>query len=199
MPPSNLRPMNTRRRISGRQLLRGLAGLGQADLSAAQISQYAASAGFQGNDLATAVAIAMAESSGNPGAIGDSTLAPTNGPSYGLWQINIGSKANPQYASQNLFDPQTNANAAYALYSAAGGFGPWSTYTNGAYAAYLSQAVGASPAAAAPLTIDASTGLPVIDTTPTPDTSLSLDPGTTLLLAAGAAGVYLLARLVSDL
>jgi hypothetical protein len=137
-------------------------------LSPSQIQAYAANAGFTGDDLNTAVAIAMAESGGNPGAIGDRTLAPTRGPSYGLWQINIGSNANPQFASVNLFDPQTNANAAYSIYSAIGGFGTtrgWTTYTGGQYQAYLN-AVPAAPDASQPtLTLDAATGQPVTDTT----------------------------------
>lgn len=201
MPRASANFRNPRRRVSARQAILGLAGLGQAALSASQIAQYAANAGFSGNDLVTAVAIALAESGGIPdGAPGDQSLAPSNGPSYGLWQINIGTKANPQFASWNLTDPQTNANAAYEIYSAWGNtFGAWSTYTSGKYAAYLSTAAGASPTAPEPLTIDASTGLPVVDTTPTPSSGVSLDPGTALVLAAGAVGVYIVARLVSDL
>lgn len=99
------------------------------NLSAAQIQSYAAAAGFSGADLQTAVAIALAESSGNPAAIGDS------GNSLGLWQINL--PAHPEFSGANLFDPQSNAQAAFAIYSAAGGFSPWSTYGSGAYAKYM--------------------------------------------------------------
>jgi hypothetical protein len=113
-------------------------------LSAADISGYASAAGFSGGDLATAIAIALAESSGNPQVVGDQSLAPTKGPSIGLWQINIGSKAHPELASQDLTDPQTNANAAYSIYQAAGySFRPWSTFTNGAFRAYMSSAAAA--------------------------------------------------------
>jgi len=160
------------RRVNAMGILRGIRlgmlaaqGAIAGVLSPSQIQAYAAAAGFTGDDLNTAVAIALAESSGNPGAIGDQSLAPTRGPSYGLWQINIGSKANPQFASVNLFDPQTNANAAYSIYSSIGGFGTtrgWTTYTSGEYAAYLQPT---SPAAPAPVTLDASTGQPVDDTT----------------------------------
>lgn len=187
------------RRFSVRTL-QGLADLGDAGasiLSPAQIQGYAANAGFTGNDLATAVAIALAESGGNPNIIGDQSLAPSNGPSYGLWQINIGSKANPQFAGQNLLDPQTNANAAYSIYSRFG-FGRWTTYGNGTYGMYLQPGAPTSPDASAPLTIDASTGLPVADLTPTPAAS-SLDHGTILLWTGVAAGVYLLADVLSDL
>jgi len=39
-----------------------------SNLGAADILNYASAAGFAGGDLATAVAIALAESSGNPNA-----------------------------------------------------------------------------------------------------------------------------------
>src|SRR5271168_549795 len=102
------------------------------NLNIAQLQQYAAAAGF--GDPVTAAAIAMAESSGNPYAIGD------NGNSIGLWQINLPS--HPEDMGMNLTDPQTNANAAFAIYAAAGGFSPWSTYNSGAYLAYLQPLAG---------------------------------------------------------
>lgn len=111
------------------------------NLSISDIGTYASNAGFSGADLVTAVAIAMAESSGNPDAVGDANIG--NG-SFGLWQIS--SKYHPEYGPDFsiLFDPQTNADAAYAIYSAAGdSFSPWSTYNSGAYNTYLS-AVGAA-------------------------------------------------------
>lgn len=107
------------------------------NLSAAQIAVYAANAGFQGTDLQRAVAIALAESSGNPNVVGDLNLTP--GGSVGLWQINLA--AHPEFAGMYLTDPQTNANAAYSVYQAAGNsFSPWSTFKSGAYEAYLPQA-----------------------------------------------------------
>jgi hypothetical protein len=108
--------------------------LSGGNLSSSDISGYASNAGFSGADLNTAVAIALAESSGNPAAVGD--LAITPGGSIGLWQINL--KAHPEYTAQQLTDPQSNANAAYAIYQAAGNsFSPWSTFNGGAYAQYL--------------------------------------------------------------
>jgi Lysozyme like domain len=107
---------------------------GGTTLNAQQIAGYAANAGFSGPDLQVAVAVALAESSGNTGAVGDLLITP--GGSIGLWQINL--KAHPEYTAAQLTDPQANANAAYAIYSAAGStFSPWSTYTNGAYSAYI--------------------------------------------------------------
>jgi hypothetical protein len=134
-------------------------------LSPAQIAQYAAAAGFTGNDLATAVAIALAESNppGNTQSYNPETAAPGGTPtgqgSYGLWQIYL--KMHPEFAGEDLYDPQVNANAAFSIYAIAGNnFHPWSTYTNGTYGMYLQPA---NPAAPAPLTLDASTGLPVSD------------------------------------
>jgi len=124
------------------------------NLSAAQIMDYAAAAGFAGGDLSTITAIALAESSGNPNAYNPETAAktPPGKGSYGLWQIYL--NVHPEFAGLNLYDPQTNALAAYALYSQAGGFSPWATYSSGNYQQYL-QSV--------PLTLDAATGLPVED------------------------------------
>jgi hypothetical protein len=113
-------------------------GIGK--LSVAEITSYASNAGFEGDDLNTAVAIALAESSGNPNTVGDLTI--TAGGSVGLWQVNL--HYHPEYTADALKDPQTNANAAYAIYQAAGGFTPWSTFNKGAFAKYLP--VGSTPA-----------------------------------------------------
>lgn len=114
------------------------------NLTASQIATYAANAGFTGQDLITAVAIALAESSGNPNAYNPETAAntPSGQGSYGLWQIYL--NMHPEFAGQNLYDPQTNANAAFQVYTEAGGtFTPWSTYSGGAYLAQLDAAQGA--------------------------------------------------------
>jgi hypothetical protein len=117
-------------------------------LSTEQIIQLAQTAGFTGTDLATAVAVALAESGGDPNAYNPETAAgaPQGKGSYGLWQIYL--EAHPEDASLNLYDPQTNANAAYQTYANAGGaFTPWSTFKSGAYLAQL-PAVGVAIAAA---------------------------------------------------
>jgi hypothetical protein len=107
-------------------------GIGK--IAPSDLATYAANAGFSGDDLNVAVAVALAESSGNPNAVGD--LAITPGGSVGLWQVNL--KFHPEYTEAELKDPQTNANAAYAIYQNAGNsFTPWSTYKSGAYLAYL--------------------------------------------------------------
>lgn len=127
--------------VGGIVLLSGgaIALFSGATLTPAEILQLAAAAGFSGSDLITAAAIAEAESSGNPNALGDTTIGSGTG-SFGLWQINA--DAHPEYGPNfaQLYDPPTNAAAAYAIYQAAGrSFTPWSTYNSGAYLAYVSE------------------------------------------------------------
>jgi len=115
----------------------------------AEIQQLAASAGFP--NPALAAAIAMAESSGNPRAYngrgGDD--------SYGLWQINMQGALGPARRSQfglssneQLYDPATNARAAFAISGGGSNFSPWTTYTTGAYKKYLSAGGGAGSSSA---------------------------------------------------
>ena len=109
-------------------------------ISPGDIRIVAENAGFSGSDLITAVAIALAESGGNTNAYNPEILAntPTGEGSKGLWQIYT--KVHPEL-DNNLFDPQENANAAYTVYSQAGGsFHPWSTFKNNAYSAHLDTA-----------------------------------------------------------
>jgi hypothetical protein len=113
-------------------------------LSTLDIATYAALAGFTGDDLVLAIAVALAESNGNPRAYNPETAAntPQGKGSYGLWQIYR--KVHTEFDSVDLYDPQENANAAYQVYRAAGSsFRPWSTFKNNAYVAHLDSAQGA--------------------------------------------------------
>lgn len=103
-------------------------------LSTDQIVNLAESAGFQGSDLATAVAVALAESSGNTQAVNQNE---PHGASYGLWQIYL--YAHPSFDPNQLVnDPQYNANAAYQVYREAGSsFRPWTTFNSGKYRGFL--------------------------------------------------------------
>lgn len=98
------------------------------NLTLAQLQQLAASVGFP--DPALAAAVAMAESGGNPTIVGD-TGPGVNGPSYGLWQIDV--YYHPSYTQAQLDDPTTNARAALAISSNGTNWTPWSTYNSGAY------------------------------------------------------------------
>lgn len=99
-------------------------------------------AGFTGNGLRMALAIAMAESRGSSSAFnGD---ASTGDQSYGLFQINMlgamGPERRKQYglsSNDDLFDALTNAKVAYAMSNGGTNWSPWSTYKSGAYKQYL--------------------------------------------------------------
>ena len=83
-------------------------------------------------DPALAAAVAMAESGGDPGAIGPEKIG---SPSYGLWQIHA--SAHPQYEPARLLDPEYNARAALAVSAGGTNWQPWTTYRTGAYTRYL--------------------------------------------------------------
>lgn len=115
-----------------------------AVLSDAQIAAFARGAGFTGNDVAIAVAVALAESGGNPRAHNGNTATGDN--SYGLWQINMlgamGPARRKQFGISNndaLFDPATNARAARAIYKGSNSWRPWSTYNSGSYLRFMSR------------------------------------------------------------
>jgi hypothetical protein len=105
-------------------------------------------AGFRGEDLVTAVAIALAESRGDVYATGDTKLAnATWGPSVGPWQIRT---LNAQIGKgttrdiTRLYDLWANARAAYDLYRArrargGTGFEDWTTWRRGAWKAFVPQ------------------------------------------------------------
>lgn len=104
-------------------------------LSVGQIAGYAAKAGFTGKDLSIAVAVALAESGGNPRA--HNGKAPDD--SYGLWQINMLGSMGPERrkrfgiaSNDELYDPTVNAKAAYSIWRQSG-WGAWTTYTSGKY------------------------------------------------------------------
>ena len=104
------------------------------------IEIFAKNAGFEALYLDIATAVALAESSGNILAYNPETAARGGTPvglgSYGLWQIYL--KAHPEFAGENLYDPQTNADAAFKVYTNSGKtFTAWTTFNNGAYKKYL--------------------------------------------------------------
>ncbi|MGW4647686.1 hypothetical protein [Kitasatospora sp. NPDC004289] len=113
-------------------------------LTFSQLCELARGAGFGGEDVEIAAAVALAESSGNPDAVGDVDLQDAKwGPSIGLFQIrslrrpqDFGFPDNLRVESA-LSSPTYNAKTAKAIHAEAGGFGPWSTFTGGAYKAHL--------------------------------------------------------------
>lgn len=102
-------------------------------LTAAEIAQVARGAGFGKDEstLATAVAVALAESSGRTNAV-----SPT-GCCHGLWQINV--NVHP-YTKTQMQDPVQNAAAAWKISNGGTNWKPWSAYTNGSYLLHLTNA-----------------------------------------------------------
>ena len=124
-------------------------------LDAKQIVQVARAAGIPEKDVPLMTAIALAESGGKSGA--HNTTYPDN--SYGLWQINmldepgymLGEERRKQFglkSNDELFNPVTNAKAAYSILKQQG-FGAWSVYSNRSYEQFLPAA---KKAAAGPRT-----------------------------------------------
>jgi hypothetical protein len=154
-------------------------------LSADQIANVAAAAGFSGNDLVTAVAIALAESDGDPGAHNICE------DSRGLWQIHV--PAHPDAAGANLYDPQVNAQYAFKYY-AQSGFYPWTTWTSGKFARYLDAAQNGVMADARGESYDpVVTGLPSADGNYLPIATPQTNPAVIALAIGGTIiGVKLL-------
>ena len=88
-----------------------------------------------------AAAIAEAESGGNSDALNPNDNNGTQS-SFGLWQISNGTHTPP---SPNWANPAVNAQLAVGKWKGAGGFGPWGTYTSGAYKAFLSSKTAPDP------------------------------------------------------
>lgn len=97
-----------------------------------QIAVVAYDAGFRGNALVTAVAVAYAESSGRTDVVNSIGCV-------GLWQIY--QKVHPWAGTvEQLKNPATNARAAYTISKGGATWKPWEAYTNNAYKRYLAQA-----------------------------------------------------------
>jgi hypothetical protein len=109
-----------------------------ATLSATQIASYAYQAGFRGADLVIAVAVAFAESGGNPSAI--NTTNANGSRDYGLWQIN--SVHSDLLASGSWSNPADNARMAYSVWKGSG-WRAWASYNSGSYRSHLSNATSA--------------------------------------------------------
>jgi hypothetical protein len=95
-----------------------------------------------------AAAIAEAESSGNTTATNQNTNGSTD---RGAWQINS------VHGALSTYDPNANAKAAISISGNGTNWGPWTTYTSGAFRKFLSGAA----------------------TAPVPGTATSTTPATT--------------------
>ncbi len=103
--------------------------------SANDIARVARQAGFTGNGLVWAVAVALAESGGRTDAVGTNV---TGSKDRGLWQIN--NRAHPDVSDAEALNPLSNAKAAYKISSGGKNWRPWSAYNNGRAATFLPRA-----------------------------------------------------------
>ncbi len=111
-----------------------------ATLSRAEIANHARAAGFSGEDVNIAVAVALAESGGDPRS--HNPIPPDD--SYGLWQINMlgpmGPSRRHQFglkSNEDLYDPATNARVAYGIWKSQGWVRGWTTYKSGKYKKFM--------------------------------------------------------------
>ena len=121
--------------VAGVPPLLASASAGGPRLALSQIGEIAERAGFSGTGLAMAIAVALAESGGDPLA----TDHDTNGTvDRGLWQINSVHRA---YSAACDYDPACAAQAAYQISDAGHDWSAWVTYQRGEEIAYLPAAV----------------------------------------------------------
>lgn len=118
-----------------------------ATLTIPELVSLARAAGFQGDDAATAAAVAMAESSGRTDA--DNPVSSATG----LWQImqSVHVKAHPTWSVAWLENPQNNARAAYIVSNGGKNWKPWVAYTSGAYLRFLPAARRAARSGGSPV------------------------------------------------
>lgn len=139
-------------------------------LTIEQLAAVLYKAGFRGETLVTMVALAYPESGARPDAYNGNTK--TGDQSYGLWQINMLGSMGPArrkqfglQSNEDLFDPLTNAKAAYEIHRSQG-LGAWGAYRHGRHKAYLDEA------RKAVANLDPNVSVPTRQGTPTKDTDL---------------------------
>jgi cell wall-associated NlpC family hydrolase len=103
---------------------------GMPVLAAGEIYRYALLAGFSPDEAVTMTAIALAESGGNTRAHN-----PHGEDSRGLWQINAA--VHPKLHGHDLYDPLTNAQAAYDVSSHGRDISRWTVAHGSDEARYL--------------------------------------------------------------
>jgi hypothetical protein len=102
-----------------------------------ELAEVAAGAGFAGQALVLAIAVALAESAGRTDAVGTAGNHPPSR-DRGLWQIN--SYWHPEVSDAQAFDPQACAAAAWRISSHGAAWTQWSTYNSGSYKQFLTRA-----------------------------------------------------------
>jgi hypothetical protein len=104
---------------------------GDEQLSLRQLRRLTRGLGFKKPKVAAA--IAMAESSGDPLAVGINKRPRSR--DRGLFQIN--SRWHPEVSDRCAFDVRCNAEEAYRISRGGRDWGQWSTWHNGAYKQFI--------------------------------------------------------------
>ena len=107
-------------------------------LTAQEIASAMSAAGWPASQIPTGVAVAFAESGGNPNATNRNSNGSTD---HGLFQINSIHKTT--LASGNWANPTDNARMALKVYKEAGNsWRPWVAYKSGSYRKFATAAAG---------------------------------------------------------
>lgn len=120
-----------------------LSQFGEKDmLSRDQLVSILKEAGFSGENLRVAYAVARAESSGRPRAHNNNRVS--GDLSYGIFQINMIDKLGParrkRYSlssNDDLYQPELNARIAYEMSDGGRDWTPWGAFTNLSYRKHL--------------------------------------------------------------
>lgn len=104
-------------------------------MSASEVARAAYLAGFRDQRLVEAIAVALAESGGDPGARHVNVGGTVD---RGAWQIN--DHYHSEVTDTCAYDVYCAARAAYTISAGGSDWTPWSTYTSGAYQAHMQQA-----------------------------------------------------------
>lgn len=109
-------------------------------LTAGRLVALAQGAGFSTSQARIMAAVALAESGGNPAAVGDQSLADSTwGPSIGYWQIRslrAHTGTGKERDATRLTDPAFNARSARIIFGQQG-YRAWTVYRTGAYGRHL--------------------------------------------------------------
>jgi len=109
-------------------------------LTSDQIYQLAIKAGFAPDAAQTMTGIVLAESGGDPNAVGDKNNPGPGASSVGLAQINFlpsRDTGNANRDPKGNLDPLTNLKNAYKISNGGTNFAPWTTYTQGSYKQFM--------------------------------------------------------------
>jgi len=112
-------------------------------LTDAEIAAICTSAGFSGHGCTTAIAIALAESGGDPLATNTVGNVPPS-TDRGLFQIN--SHYHPEVTDDVAFNPTLAAKAVYLISYSGTDWSQWTTYQVGVYRNFWDRALAVTPA-----------------------------------------------------